>query len=60
MIGLPSAGGQLGETMEPPLPASYSAPYLARLLVPRLPFFYGWVVLGCLCLAGFALSLIHI
>jgi MFS transporter, OFA family, oxalate/formate antiporter len=22
--------------------------------VPRLPFFYGWVVLGCLCLAGFA------
>jgi MFS family permease len=22
--------------------------------VPRLPFFYGWVVLGCLCLTGFA------
>jgi len=22
--------------------------------VPRLPFYYGWVVLGCLCLAGFA------
>ncbi len=22
--------------------------------MPRLPFFYGWVVLGCLCLAGFA------
>src|SRR6202043_2285546 len=43
-------GGQLGETMPP----SYPAPYLARFLVPRLPFFYGWVVLGCVCLAGFA------
>lgn len=30
------------------------APPLPRLLVPRLPFFYGWVVLGCICLAGFA------
>jgi OFA family oxalate/formate antiporter-like MFS transporter len=30
------------------------APVLPRLLVPRLPFYYGWVVLGCLCLAGFA------
>ena len=30
------------------------APSLPRLLLPRLPFFYGWVVLGCLCLAGFA------
>jgi OFA family oxalate/formate antiporter-like MFS transporter len=29
-------------------------PYPARLLVPRLPFFYGWVVLACVCLAGFA------
>ncbi|MGZ5825173.1 MAG: MFS transporter [Croceibacterium sp.] len=29
-------------------------PLLPRLLVPRLPFFYGWVVLGCICLAGFA------
>jgi len=27
---------------------------LPRLFVPRLPFFYGWVVLGCICLAGFA------
>ena len=27
---------------------------LPRLLAPRLPFYYGWVVLGCLCLAGFA------
>jgi MFS transporter, OFA family, oxalate/formate antiporter len=33
---------------------AYSAPYLARVLMPRLPFFYGWVVLGCVCLAGFA------
>jgi OFA family oxalate/formate antiporter-like MFS transporter len=30
------------------------APLLPRLLIPRLPFFYGWVVLGCVCLAGFA------
>ena len=29
-------------------------PWLPRLLAPRLPFYYGWVVLGCLCLAGFA------
>jgi OFA family oxalate/formate antiporter-like MFS transporter len=29
-------------------------PLLPRLLVPRLPFFYGWVVLACVCLAGFA------
>ena len=29
-------------------------PFLPTLLIPRLPFFYGWVVLGCVCLAGFA------
>jgi sugar phosphate permease len=27
---------------------------LPRLLVRRLPFFYGWVVLGCACCAGFS------
>jgi MFS transporter, OFA family, oxalate/formate antiporter len=27
---------------------------LAALLGARIPFFYGWVVLGCLCCAGFA------
>jgi OFA family oxalate/formate antiporter-like MFS transporter len=27
---------------------------LPRLLSARLPFFYGWVVLACLCCAGFA------
>jgi OFA family oxalate/formate antiporter-like MFS transporter len=26
----------------------------ARRLVARLPFFYGWVILACVCLAGFA------
>src|SRR5882724_2349907 len=41
MIGVPA-----DPAMRPPL--------LPRLLVPRLPFFYGWVVLGCICLAGFA------
>ena len=29
-------------------------PLLPRLLVPRLPFFYGWIVLACICLSGFA------
>lgn len=28
--------------------------YLPALLNARLPVFYGWIVLGCLCLAGFA------
>jgi sugar phosphate permease len=28
--------------------------YLPALLSARLPVFYGWIVLGCLCLAGFA------
>jgi len=31
-----------------------TTPLLPRLIAPRLPFYYGWVVLGCLCLAGFA------
>jgi MFS transporter, OFA family, oxalate/formate antiporter len=29
-------------------------PALPRLLSGRLPFFYGWIILGCLCCAGFA------
>jgi MFS transporter, OFA family, oxalate/formate antiporter len=29
-------------------------PRLAALLMPRLPFFYGWVILACACSAGFA------
>jgi sugar phosphate permease len=36
------------------MPPSSSAPYLARVLARRLPFFYGWIALGCVCLAGFA------
>ncbi|MCC7486764.1 MAG: MFS transporter [Burkholderiales bacterium] len=31
-----------------------SAPPLARRLATHLPFHYGWIVLGCVCLAGFA------
>lgn len=27
---------------------------LPRLLVPRLPFFYGWIILFCACCAGFS------
>ncbi len=30
------------------------APFLPPLLSRRLPVFYGWIVLGCLCCAGFA------
>src|SRR5205823_9492695 len=29
-------------------------PTLPRLLIDRLPFYYGWLVLGCICCAGFA------
>src|SRR2546429_8821395 len=29
-------------------------PFLPPLLNARLPIFYGWIVLGCLCCAGFA------
>jgi MFS transporter, OFA family, oxalate/formate antiporter len=36
------------------VPAMKSAPALPLLLSQRLPVFYGWVVLGCLCCAGFA------
>ena len=31
-----------------------NAPTLPRLLLPRLPFFYGWVILGTVCCAGFS------
>jgi MFS family permease len=31
-----------------------SAPPLPRLIAPRLSIHYGWVILGCVCLAGFA------
>lgn len=30
------------------------APAPARLLIPRLPFYYGWLVLACICCAGFS------
>lgn len=31
-----------------------NAPWLPRLLIPRLPFFYGWIILACVCCAGLA------
>src|SRR5271166_4674269 len=31
-----------------------AGPALPRLLSSRLGFFYGWVILGCLCCAGFS------
>jgi sugar phosphate permease len=33
---------------------SLAAPALPRLLSSRLPFFYGWIILACLCCAGFS------
>jgi sugar phosphate permease len=38
----------------PSLQGATTRPALPYLLSYRLPFFYGWVVLGCLCCAGFA------
>src|SRR3984957_9945834 len=29
-----------------------NAPPLSRWLIPRLPFFYGWIILACACCAG--------
>jgi sugar phosphate permease len=33
---------------------SLANPALPRLLTARLPFFYGWIILACLCCAGFS------
>jgi MFS transporter, OFA family, oxalate/formate antiporter len=33
---------------------SFARPALPRLLSVRLPFFYGWIILACLCCAGFS------
>jgi OFA family oxalate/formate antiporter-like MFS transporter len=35
-------------------PLSFSRRGLPQLISGRLPFFYGWVVLACLCCAGFS------
>jgi sugar phosphate permease len=29
-------------------------PTLPRRLIPRLPFFYGWIIVACVCCAGFS------
>lgn len=48
----------LGECVSKDAPTrsnnNVTAPRLPQLLAGRLPFFYGWVVLGCLCCVGFA------
>jgi sugar phosphate permease len=38
--------------MSSPMPASQRGP--AAGLIGRLPFFYGWVILACVCAAGFS------
>lgn len=40
--------------MPPSVAAAQPNRILPRLLIQRLPFFYGWVILGCVCCAGFA------
>ncbi|HXF89481.1 MAG TPA: MFS transporter [Xanthobacteraceae bacterium] len=46
--GINSRGVKNASTTRPPTPP------LARQFAPRLPFYYGWIVLACLCCAGFA------
>src|SRR5205809_4706087 len=41
-------------TLPPSLPARIVPPLVPRLLKARLGVFYGWIILGCLCCAGFA------
>ena len=37
------------------MPTGISRPGgVATLLIARLPFFYGWIILACACCAGFA------
>jgi MFS family permease len=36
---------------DPKIPAGQALP---RALAARVPFYYGWIVLGCLCCAGYA------
>src|SRR5437899_2874929 len=36
------------------IPVNIARPALPRLLSSRLPFFYGWIILACLCCAGFS------
>jgi sugar phosphate permease len=31
-----------------------TGPVLSRLLAARVPFYYGWIILACLCFAGFS------
>ena len=37
-----------------PSASTYADRPLPRRLIERLPFFYGWVILGCVCCAGFS------
>jgi len=57
----PDSAGWAGTLIEgacAPSSSIYAAvmngPFLALLLRRRLPVFYGWIVLACLCAAGFA------
>src|SRR5205823_10992618 len=45
---------QWGMPASPSLPARIVPPLVPQLLNARLGVFYGWIVLGCLCCAGFA------
>src|SRR5438132_308070 len=43
-----------GSPMARSLSAAAAGPALPQLLSARLPFFYGWIILACLCCAGFS------
>jgi OFA family oxalate/formate antiporter-like MFS transporter len=49
-----SSGHNGGMPASPPLLVRIVPPLVPRLLNARLGVFYGWIVLGCLCCAGFA------
>src|SRR5581483_9021349 len=49
-----TADRRLNPNRDEPLMSPAGGPRLATLLMPRLPFFYGWVILACACSAGFA------
>jgi len=55
-----ASGGQAGGEASPALGSRFrgndgvKGSSLPRLLNARLPFYYGWVVLACLCCAGFS------
>src|SRR5437016_5707693 len=53
-LTLPAPPGRRGERVNSPRAEPLLTPALPQLLSARLPFFYGWIILACLCCAGFS------